>query len=164
MAQEPHLGKLHPGPALGVALYVLLAGALAVSLLGERASFLPPAWASLAPIAFGLFLLLFAVYRFVLIRAGRYPFGRAFFQVGAGVLFLAVLLHRGPVPPAAPPDELGALIESPDPVVRRLACEVARYRPGGAAALPHVRAHLQDPVPAVRAECGRTASALSGGK
>lgn len=159
--QEPHLGKLTPGPALGVVLYALLALSLAISVLGDRASFLPPAWAAAAPIAFGLFLALFVVYRFVLIRAGRYPFGRAFFQVGAGILFLAVLFHRTPAARPSAADDLGALLNAADPTVRRLACEVARYRPNGASALEQLKARAQDPDPAVREECGRSVQALS---
>ena len=160
MAEQPHVGKLHPGPVLGVVLYALLAISLAVALLGERAPLLPAPWAAAAPIAFALFLVLFAIYRFALIRAGRYPFGRALFQVGAGLLFLAVLLHRNPPVVSVRADALPQLLASPDALVRRLGCELGRYRPDGAASLPLLREHASRDLPSVRAECEKTVQAL----
>ncbi|MBS2029222.1 MAG: hypothetical protein JST54_15070 [Deltaproteobacteria bacterium] len=161
MAEQPHLGSLQPGRALGVVFYLLLAVALVVALIGDRLSWLPPAWRALAPAAFGLFLVLFAVYRYVLIRAGRYPFGRAMYQVLMGVLFLVVLLSRVPLAPVTSGDDLGTLLDNADPLVRRLACEVARYRPDGAKALPQLRAHAADDVESVRSECAKSVQALA---
>jgi len=161
MAEQPHLGSYQPGRALGVVFYLLLAVALVVALIGDRLSWLPPAWRAVAPAAFGLFLVLFAVYRFVLIRAGRYPFGRAMYQVLMGVLFLVVLLSRTPVTPAQTADDLGALLDNGNPLVRRLACEVARYRPEGAKVLPQLRAHAADDVEPVRNECAKSVQALA---
>jgi hypothetical protein len=162
MAEEPHLGTLHPGRALGVVLYLLLAVALAVALLGDRLG-LPAALRDAAPVAFGLFLVIFALYRFTLIRAGRYPFGRALYQVGAGVMLLAVLFHRAPPAAPAQAEDLSALLESGDPLVRRLSCELARYRPGGAAVRERVKAHAEGDAEApVREECRRSLQALAG--
>jgi hypothetical protein len=161
MADAPHLGKFQPGPATGLVLYALLAAALGVGLLGDRLGFLPPTARSLAPLAFGLFLLLFAIYRFMLVRAGRSSFGKALFQVGAGVLFVAVLLARGPAASEAAASDLPTLLDSNDATVRRLACELARYRPDGDTALEHVRAHAaHDPVPRVADECARSLARL----
>lgn len=161
MADAPHLGRLQPGPATGVVLYVLLAASLGVGLLGDRLGFLPPTARNLAPLAFALFVVLFAVYRFMLVRAGRSSFGKALFQVGAGVLFLAVLLSRAPDAVQASAGDLPTLLEASDPTVRRLACELARYRPDGELALEQVRAHAaSDPVAAVAEECARSLARL----
>lgn len=159
-AAPPHLGRLQPGPALGAVLYGLLAISLAVALLGERAPLVPQPWTAAAPIAFALFLALFATYRFVLIRAGRYPFGRALYQVGAGLLFLAVLLHRSPTVVPARSDALPVLLQNADPLVRRLGCELARYRPDGAASLALVRDHAEHDQPWVREACQATLAAM----
>ena len=163
MADAPHLGTFRPGPATGLLLYALLAASLGVGLLGDRLGFLPPTAQRLAPLAFGLFLLLFAIYRFMLVRAGRSSFGKALFQVGAGILFVAVLLARGPSSSEAAESDLPTLLDSSDATVRRLACELARYRPDGDAAREQVRAHAtHDPVARVADECARTLARLEG--
>ena len=116
-----------------------------------------------APLAFGLFLAVFAAYRFALVRAGRYPAGKAYYQVGTGILFLTMLtpgarsaFHPGP----APTDDLERLMSSADPAVRRLVCEAVASRADAGALLPLIQAHLDDPNPAVRTACAMAAHNL----
>ncbi|HZR10975.1 MAG TPA: hypothetical protein VFA79_20470 [Myxococcales bacterium] len=94
-----------------------------------------PAWTqSVAPTLFGIFLAIFAVYRFALMRAKKYPAATGLFQVGLGALIWVLLLpsarHRIAPPSQVPSqvDELPALMTSPDPRVRAIAVELAGYR------------------------------------
>jgi hypothetical protein len=180
LAEVPHVGGLRAGPLTGFVLYVLLGLAAALALWGDRATFVPAAWHAAAPVAFGLFLAAFSAYRYVLVRANRYPAGKAFFQVGAGVLFITFLLPgaRGsfvsttltPAPsstapnsnPAgtAPTEDLTPLLVHQDAAVRRLACEVARSRPDGARWVEALRARQEDSSAEVRAECAKSLAAL----
>jgi hypothetical protein len=91
---------------------------------------LPPWTQSVAPTLFGIFLAIFAVYRFALMRAKKYPAAMGLFQVGLGALIWVLLLpsarHRVTAPSQL--DELPALMASPDPRVRAVAVELAGYR------------------------------------
>src|SRR2546430_11855110 len=92
---------------------------------------LPPWTKSVAPTMFGMFLAIFTVYRFALMRAKEYPAATGLFQVGLGALIWVLLLpstRQKIRPPSAPVDEVPALMASPDPRVRALAVEVAGYR------------------------------------
>jgi hypothetical protein len=118
------------------ALYVLLAASALLSFGAgtERYQSLLPAWApSLAPLLFGAFLGIFAIYRLALVRARRYPAIVALFQIGLGVLVLVLLLPgtRRELALQGPADDVSALLSSGDPRVRALAAEVAGTRPGG---------------------------------
>src|SRR5881628_3287914 len=48
--------------------------------------------ASAAPILFGIFLVVFAVYRLALVRAKKYPAATGLFQIGLGALVWVLLL------------------------------------------------------------------------
>ena len=92
-----------------------------------------PRWTqSVAPTLFGIFLAIFAVYRFALMRAKKYPVATGLFQVGLGALIWVLLLpstrQKIAPPPSAAVDEVPALMASPDPRVRALAVEVAGHR------------------------------------
>jgi len=112
-----------------------------------------PRWTqSVAPTIFAIFLAIFAVYRFALMRAKKYPAAIGLFQVGLGALIWVLLLPStrqkiGPPPSAA--DELPTLMASPDPRVRAIAVEVAGYRRDPRAAADLID-RLQDADAAVR--------------
>lgn len=152
-------------------LLALLVAAAAGALLG-----LPRAvqggWtrpARLAPVALlALFVGGYAVYRFMLARAGRYSEGKALVRVGLMVLLVGVIasiaLERPPGPPAGPGLDLASPLASPDPVVRALAAEVVRARPAAEAERHAERllALLDDPAPEVRREARASLGALTG--
>jgi len=113
-----------------------------------------PRWTqSVAPTLFAVFLLIFTVYRFALMRAKKYPAATGLFQVGLGALIWALLLpstRQKIAPPAAVTDEVPALMTSPDPRVRALAVEVAGYRGDGARYAPELIDRLEDADAVVR--------------
>ena len=121
------------------ALYALLLCSAMLSFWagGEIAGRRMPAWASgLAPLLFGLFLAIFAIYRVALVRARRYPAAVGLFQIGLGALVFVLLLpgiRRELSEQSAPTgiDELSPLLGAADPRVRALAAEVAGTRKGG---------------------------------
>ncbi|MGI5860677.1 MAG: HEAT repeat domain-containing protein [Myxococcales bacterium] len=163
---EPHVGswKLPRTPLLALVLYAMLALAAAGALLASTHPGVLPQGVRLgATIAFGAFVVLFAVYRFGLVRARRYPAGKAFFQVGVGVLFLMLLLPGvAGRPEALRIRPLEALLVDADPSVRALACEVARFRGDGRRFAKELADRLEDPAPAVREEALRSLEALAG--
>ena len=60
---------------------------------GDIAGHALPAWTHVvAPTLFAIFLVVFTVYRFALVRAKRYPAATGFFQVGLGALIWVLLL------------------------------------------------------------------------
>lgn len=163
--EEPHVGSLKLSRSLVLAwsLYALLAVAAALALVSSaRGELLPAAVRAVAPVAFGGFLVLFAVYRFALVRAGRYPPFRAFFQVGAGLLFILFLLPGAGRRAEGMQRTLPELMADSDPQVRALACEVARHRPAARSAALALASRLEDPVPQVREEAARSLQALAG--
>jgi hypothetical protein len=84
-----------------------------------------------APWVFLAFVLLFGWYRWALVRAGKYPAFKAFFQVGAGVLFFTLLLPGARDVYEPPPEEsdVVSLLSHPEARVRAIAAELSRYRP-----------------------------------
>jgi hypothetical protein len=113
---------------------------------------LPPWTRSVAPTLFGIFLAIFAVYRFALMRARKYPAAMGLFQVGLGALIWVLLLPstRQRIAPPSQADELPALMASPDPRVRAIAVEVAGYRGDGGRYAREMIERLGDADPAVR--------------
>ena len=113
-----------------------------------------PRWTqSVAPTLFAVFLLIFAVYRFALMRAKKYPAATGLFQVGLGALIWVLLLpstRQKIVPPPTVTDEVPALMTSPDPRVRALAVEVAGYRGDGNRYAPELIDRLEDADATVR--------------
>jgi hypothetical protein len=113
-----------------------------------------PRWTqSVAPTFFAIFLAIFTVYRFALMRAKKYPAAMGLFQVGLGALIWVLLLpstRQKIRPPSAPVDEVPALMASPDPRVRALAVEVAGYRGDGSRYAAEMIDRLDDADPTVR--------------
>lgn len=113
-----------------------------------------PRWTqSVAPTLFGIFLAIFAVYRFALMRAKKYPAATGLFQVGLGALIWVLLLpstRQRIAPPTPATDELPALMASPDPRVRAVAVELAGYRGDGALYAREMIDRLDDADGAVR--------------
>ena len=125
-----------------------------------------PAWIEpVAPVLFGAFLLIFAVYRLALIRARHYPAATGLFQLGLGALVFVLLLPgpRRAISARSHAQQTGAddvllLLESGDPRVRALAAEVAGARAPGPLYAAALLERLDDSEPRVRA-AARTALA-----
>src|SRR2546430_13607723 len=136
-AAEPGKLRVRSGLAFVQVLRPALYALLVLSALftfwagGDIAGKSLPQWTQkAAPAIFAVFLVVFAIYRFALVRAKRYPAATGLFQVGLGAL-IWVLLLPGTRQKMAPPyeaDEVPALLSSADPRVRALAAEVAGYR------------------------------------
>jgi hypothetical protein len=114
----------------------------------------------LPALVFGLFVVAFGTYRFLLVKAGRYNAGKAFVQVGLGALVLTLLFpanlarYREVAP--EPPVALGPLLDAEDPAIRAVACEALAARRGPDAARDRARVLAEsDPDPRVRAACRR---------
>lgn len=165
--ETPHLGALKPGPWFAGILYAVLVGSAALALWVSRfPGRFPQQLEAAAPWVFLAFVILFAGYRFVLVRAGKYPVFKAFFQVGVAVLFFTLLLPNArdryePNVPAAQ-SELTSLLVHTDPRVRALAAEVARYRPDARALAPALVRTLKDEDRAVRREAHRSLVEIHG--
>jgi len=126
---------------------------------------LPPWTQSVAPTIFAIFLAIFTVYRFALMRAKKYPAATGLFQVGLGALIWVLLLpstRQKIRPPSAPVDEVPALMASPDPRVRALAVEVAGYRGEGVRYAADMIERLEDADPAVRERAHASLVRLAG--
>ncbi len=161
--EAPSVGGLPLGRGLAVALYVLLVASAGLAFFGR--SFpgrLPIPLERVTPWVFAVFVACFAVYRFGLASKRKYPASKAFFQVGLAVVVLLLLLPSSRVPytPAATP--LGQALEDPDPRLRALAAELARYRPEGRGYVPALVQALSDPDPTVRAEAYKSLVRLTG--
>ena len=152
------------------ALYALLVGSAVLSFWagGEIAGHKMPEWASgLAPLLFGVFLGIFAVYRLTLVRAKRYPAAVGLFQIGLGALVFVLLLpgtRRQLSEQAAPAaaDELASLLSAGDPRVRALAAEVVGTRAGGQRWAGLLIDRLTDGDPRVRAASRAALAKLAG--
>lgn len=146
-------------PGFAIALYCLLALSATVALLGRNSHFLPELARIAAPIAFAAFFVLFAIYRFALVRARRYSPGKAFVQLGIGSLFLLMLapgvMHQRAE--AVPLEPVARMLHHADPSVRALACDAFLLLPASEAnaALPELQALISDPHPGVRARARR---------
>ena len=113
---------------------------------------LPPWTQVVAPTLFAVFLVVFAIYRFALVRAKKYPAATGFFQVGLGALIWVLLLPstRQRIAPPSHVDELPALMSSPDPRVRAIAVELAGHRGDGGRYAREMIERLDDADAAVR--------------
>ncbi len=156
-------------------LYVLLLASAAFTLTGVpvleqgvREGRRPSAVLMVAPGLLALFVILFAAYRFALVRAGRYHAGKAFVQVGLMVLVLSLLLpgslERYRSAGVSRPVDLSRQLISPDPEVRAVAAELARHRARSEALhyVPRLLALLDDPSSEVRRQSRATLVALAG--
>ena len=159
-AADPRRLRVRSGLAfvqvLRPALYVLLVLSALFTFWsgGPVAGRTLPRWTqSVAPTLFAVFLLIFTVYRFALMRAKKYPAATGLFQVGLGALIWVLLLpstRQKIAPPPAAADEVPALMTSPDPRVRAVAVEVAGYRGDGTRYAPELIDRLEDADAAVR--------------
>lgn len=161
---KPPSGKLHGWRvAAAGALYVLLIGATALALWNRRdPQALPRGLQEAVPWVFGLFVALFAVYRVAAVRARRYPAFKAFFQVGVMVWVGLLLLPQAKARYESPGDPLVTLLSDPNPQVRTLAAELARYRPESNVYSPYLVRAMRDPEPQVRTEAHRSLVAIRG--
>jgi HEAT repeats len=161
--QPPRFGGIPAGPALAGLLYVLLVGSAVLALwVREFPGAVPLALAKAAPWVFLAFILLFALYRFALVRAGKYPAAKAFFQVGAALIFFMLLLPASRVRYGTQRDPLADLMLDGNSQVRALAAEVAGYRPDGEKYGEELVKALQDPDPQVRKEAHASLVRLTG--
>jgi hypothetical protein len=160
-------------PAARVALYLLLLAAAAAALLippgadpgggsGRRAELL------VAPVLLGAFAVGFAVYRFLLVRAGRYHAGKAFVQVGFVLAVLALFLpgsvERWKASGASTPVDLTRQLSAADPEARAMAAELVRHRTPEDARryVPRLVALLEDPSAEVRRQATASLAVLAG--
>lgn len=163
--EAPHLGSFRAGPALAGVLYALLVGSAALALWVRRfPGRFPEQLEQAAPWVFLAFVLLFGAYRLLLVRAGKYPAFKAFFQVGASVLFFTLLLPhaRDLYEPMPESDELASLLSHPEARVRALAAEVARHRPEARTVAPALVRALGDSDRDVRREAHRSLVEIHG--
>jgi hypothetical protein len=156
-------GGIRFGPKPALVLFLLLFGS-AVLALGTRRfpGLLPPALEVIVPGLFLLFLLCFALYRIVLVRAGKYPASKALFQIGAAVLFLTLLLPASKSRYDAPIEELEVLLTDDNPRVRAITAEVIGYRASGEKHAPLLVKALADPDPRVREQAHHSLVRLAG--
>ncbi|MGC3998456.1 MAG: HEAT repeat domain-containing protein [Anaeromyxobacter sp.] len=113
-----------------------------------------------------IFVFGYAVYRFALVRAGRYPAGKALVQVALMAVVVGVvagLVLDRPTPRRPAPDLERALL-SDDPQLRGLAAELVRHRPKveGQRLAPRLVGMLGNPDPVVRSEAHASLVALTG--
>jgi hypothetical protein len=138
------------------ALYALLVASAVFTFWagGDIAGRSLPRWTQVAaPTIFAVFLVIFTIYRFALMRAKKYPVAIGMFQIGLGALIWVLLLpssRQRIAPPPEQTDELPALLTSADPRVRALAAEVAGVRPEGKRYLGPLIDRLTDDDPSVR--------------
>lgn len=133
---------------------------------GVSAGRWPRAVLAIPPLLLGAFICGYAVYRLTLVRAGRYPSGKALAQVGLMVLALVLVggLALEPVPPAPQEGRLERGLRSGSADVRALAAELARYRAVDRVRplVPLLLRLLDDPDPEVRREAHTTLVAITG--
>lgn len=160
--------------ALRIAVIALLAVSSLLTLVGlpelQRAvagGRWPGAVLWVPPAFLAAFVVVYGAYRFVLVRSGRYPAGKALVRVGLLVLVVSVVagivLERGPVPAGSPVD-LARALRSSDADVRAMAAELVRHRPREAALLlAEPLAELtEDPSPEVRRQAHASLVAIAG--
>ncbi len=157
-------------------LFALLIASAALTLFGlpelQRAvasGRWPPLALAAGPALLALFAVGYAAYRIVLVRAGRYPAGKALVRIAivAAVVGVVAGLVRAPPDARAPgqgPVDLARPLLSADPEVRAMAAELARHRPRAQAlpAVPRLIALLEDRAPEVRRPARHSLAALGG--
>jgi hypothetical protein len=150
---------------------VLLAAAAGVLLVLPSVEQAGPASRATAAVAVALlvaFVVGYAAYRFLLVRAGRYPAGKAFVQVALVLAVVVVVvglsLERRRAAPQAQPVDLARPLRSGDADARAMAAELARHRdPDAALALvPRLIELLDDPSPEVRRQAHASLVAIAG--
>ena len=160
---------------LRLLLYVLLLASAIVTLNGlpmleqaVREGRRSPATLMIAPGLLAIFVVGFAIYRFTLVRAGRYHAGKAFVHVGLMILALSLMLpgslERFRSVGTVRPVDLSRHLASPDAEARAMAAELARHRPAEDAVryVPRLVELSEDPSPEVRRQARATLVALAG--
>lgn len=128
----------------------------------------PPAALAIPATLLGLFAVGYAAYKIALVRAGRYPAGKALIRVAliAAVGGTAAGIVLIPPEPATPGDstDLSRPLRSMDPDVRALAAELVRFRPHrqGLAHTGRLVELLDDGSPEVRRQARLSLVALAG--
>ena len=156
-------------------LYALLLASATLTLTGVplleqsvREGRSSPLVLMVAPSLLASFVALFAVYRFAMVRAGRYHAGKAFVQVGFMVATLVLLLpgslERYRAAGNVQPVDLTRQLASADPEARAMAAELVRHRSAADAGryLPRLVGLLEDPSPEVRRQARASLVALAG--
>ncbi len=147
-------------------LYVLLAASAVLTFLAGEPGRLPQWWAGAAPVLFGIFLVVFAVYRLKLVAAKRYPALLGFFQIGLMALVWVLLLPGQRQKMAALPegdDDVLTLLRSSDARVRAVAAEAAGARGDARRYAPALIPLLDDGAPRVRQAASGALVKLGGG-
>jgi hypothetical protein len=128
----------------------------------------PPAALAVPSALLGLFAVGYAAYKIALVRAGRYPAGKALVRIALIATVVGSAAGIVLIPPeAAPPGdgtELSRPLRSMDPDVRALAAELVRFRPRRQG-LPHAGRLvelLDDGSPEVRRQARLSLVALAG--
>lgn len=173
-AQRPEWGGRLLRPARILLYALLVASALATLLAGPsleqavREGRLPQAALVVAPLLLLLFIVLFAGYRYLLVRSGHYLAGKAFVQVGLMLLVLTLLLpgslERYRAAGTVRPVDLARYLSAPDAEARAMAAELTRHRDRAEAIryVPRLVALLADPSPEVRRQARASLVALAG--
>ena len=162
--EAPRLAGIRLGPGPALVLYILLVGAAGLAFFGkEFPGRLPGEVERLTPFVFGVFVALFASYRFALVRSRKYPRFKAFYQVGLAVVVFLLLLPSarasyGPLPRPG----LGTDLADNNARVRALAAEVVRHRQDAARYAPTLVTALEDEDPDVRLEAHRSLVQIAG--
>jgi hypothetical protein len=157
-------------------LFGLLLASAAITLFGlpelQRAvseGRWPPAALAVPAALLGLFAIGYAAYRIALVRAGRYPAGRALVRIAVmgavvGAVAGLVLVPPDAASPGEGPVRLARPLASENPEVRALAAEVVRSRPReeALAAVDRLVDLLGDRSPEVRRQARLSLAALAG--
>ena len=128
----------------------------------------PRAALAIPPALLALFILGYAAYRLVLVRAGRYPAGKALVQIGLMVLVLTLALpgslDRWRSAGTVRVVDLSRHLNAPDAETRALAAELARHRdpPEALRYVPRLVELLDDGSPEVRRQARASLAALAG--
>jgi hypothetical protein len=171
LAAEPRRLRVRRGLAfvqfLRPALYLLLVLSAFLTFWagGDIAGLaLPSVLRGAAPAVFGVFIVVFAFYRFSLVRAKQYPAMTGLFQVGLTALIWVLLLPstRQKIVPHRSADDVPGLLSSADPRVRALAAEVAGYRPEGSRYAAGLIDRLNDADGRVRRRAHESLTRLAG--
>jgi hypothetical protein len=162
------------GPAR-LLLYALLVSSALVTLLGGpsleqavREGRLPQVALVVAPALLLIFILVFAAYRYALVRSGHYLAGKAFVQVGLMLLVLTLLLpgslERYRAAGTVRPVDLSRHLGAPDAEARAMAAELTRHRerPEALRYVPRLLELVDDPSPEVRRQARASLVALAG--
>ena len=159
----PELGGVRLGQTLTAGLYFLLLVSAFLALWTRRfPGELPNALEAASPWAFLVFLAVFAFYRLGLMRAGKYPVFKGFFQIGIGVLVFTLMLPHARLSYREPAPGIPTALGDSNWQVRALAAELAGYRPDGRQYAPQLARALEDPDPRVREQAHASLVRLSG--